>query len=487
MYASFYHLTAEPFRLSPDPGFCFQHQCYRKAMIYMLHALHRAEGFIMIAGRPGTGKTTLINDLVQRLKPDQVAVAKIVSTQLSANDLLDLVAHSFNIDTTDCTKARVLIQIERFLNLQHKNGRRALLIVDEAQDMGREALEELRLLTNIQLGNFQLLQVFLVGQEELRATVTAPSLEQLHQRLIAATHLEPLDSDSTMAYIKHRLRCANWHGDPLISTQAYGLIQQFSHGIPRRINHICNRLLLHGCIEEKHRLGIADLKVVIAELEQELLLPVDTENDSKASQWPDEQQTETYEAEPQPTPPVLEDVVETIPEAMPDTPNADQQSHTTMAHTELRTPATESRDVGSPSPAAANNHEPEDPDDGTAARRARSRRFIGVLALIACLVIALLYATRLQSQRLPDRKPQASGNFDRPMASGVTTEILSHRITAADKDRRTGLVVRASSGRDGEKLDTPGNELTIHPPAQNDSENEVLRLPPGTTAKGPAN
>ena len=141
MYEAFYQLSADPFRLSPDPGFCFQHRTYRKAMAYMLHALHRAEGFIMITGRPGTGKTTLINDLIQTLKPDQAVVSKIVSTQLTADDLLNLVAYSFNLDPEGGGKAKVLIQVERFLKQQYQHGRRPLLIVDEAQDMGEEALE----------------------------------------------------------------------------------------------------------------------------------------------------------------------------------------------------------------------------------------------------------------------------------------------------------------------------------------------------------
>ena len=257
-------------------------------MTYMLHALHRAEGFIMITGRPGTGKTTLINDLIQTLKPDQAVVSKIVSTQLTADDLLDLVAYSFNLDPEGGGKAKVLIQVERFLKQQYQHGRRPLLIVDEAQDMGDDALEELRLLTNIQFGNHQLLQMFLVGQEQLRTTVITPSLEQLHQRLIAATLLEPLDTDDTKAYIKHRLRRVNWKGDPLISTETYAMIQRYSHGIPRRINQICSRLFLHGSIEEKHRLGMADLKIVVEELQQELLLPMDKAGLNEAVPWPAE-------------------------------------------------------------------------------------------------------------------------------------------------------------------------------------------------------
>ena len=370
MYEAFYQLSADPFRLSPDPGFCFQHRTYRKAMAYMLHALHRAEGFIMITGRPGTGKTTLINDLIQTLKPDQAVVAKIVSTQLTAEDLLNLVAYAFNLDPGGGGKAKVLVQVKRFLEQQYQHGRRPLLIVDEAQDMGEEALEELRLLTNLLVGNHQLLQVFLVGQEQLRDTVNTPSLEQLNQRLIAATLLEPLDADDTAAYMKHRLRCVNWKGDPLLSTETYAMIQRYSQGIPRRINQICSRLFLHGSVEEKHRLGLADLKIVVGELQRELLLPSDKAGLNEAVPWPaEQQQEETYEEEPQTSPPApktvlpgaetLRPATETLrpgTETLPETEGAGRKPPAMAADTPHHRPARKPVAVARRSPRAGNNY-----------------------------------------------------------------------------------------------------------------------------------
>jgi putative secretion ATPase (PEP-CTERM system associated) len=337
MYEAFYQLSADPFRLSPDPEFSFQHRTYRKALTYMLHALQRAEGFIMITGQPGTGKTTLVSDLVSTLRSDQIAVAKIVSAQLTANDLLDLVAYSFNLDPEGCSKAKVLFQIEDFLKHEHQQGRRSLLIIDEAQGMGPEALEEVRLLTNIMDGNRQLLQIFLVGQEELQDTVKSNSLKQLHQRLIAATHLEPLDADDTRAYIKHRLRCVNWKGDPLISTETYDQIQRYSHGIPRQINQICSRLFLHGSIEEKHRLGIADIKIVVDELQQELLLPMDNEGIYETALWPAEQFEETYEEEPQTSTPAPK-IVGPATATLPGIERAGQKPSTLVTDTGRHTP-----------------------------------------------------------------------------------------------------------------------------------------------------
>ena len=476
MYETFYQLSAEPFRLSPDPWFCFQHQSYRKAMTYMLHALHRAEGFIMITGRPGTGKTTLISDLIQRLKPDQTVVAKIVSTQLTANDLLDLVAYSFNIDPGGRSKANVLIQVERFLKQQYQNGRRALLIVDEAQDMRGDALEELRLLTNIQLGNHQLLQVFLVGQQQLRDTVNTPSLEQLHQRLIAATHLEPLDTDNTLAYIKHRLRRVNWKGDPLISTEAYALIQRYSHGIPRKINQICSRLLLHGCIEEKHRLGIADLKIVVEELQQEMLLPMDKGGINEAAPWPTEPYEETYETEAEPNPPAPETAPPTTPKTVPEAEGADHKPSTMMADTGLHTPERGPVSVTGPDQGAGDDHNGEDPADTMGTRNLGSWKLIGLSGLLAGLVLALMSPTRTQFTWPPDQKPDTSRHASGQMASIITAGNLSHKMTATDEDTRTGLVVRTSAGSDGPKRDLSDNETTLQEPQKPSTRIEIQAL-----------
>ena len=355
MYEAFYQLSADPFRLSPDPAFSFQHRTYRKAMTYMLHALHRAEGFVMITGQPGTGKTTLVSDLVSTLSSDQVAVAKIVSTQLSSDDLLNMVAYSFNLDPEGWSKAKVLVQVERFLKQQYQQGRRPLLIVDEAQGMDKDALEELRLLTNMLVDNQQLLQVFLVGQEKLRDTVNTPALEQLQQRLIATTFLEPLDTDDTRAYIKHRLRHVNWRGDPLISTETYAMIQRYSHGIPRRINQICSRLFLHGSTEEKHRLGTADLEVVIEELQQELLLPMDKVSIFDAAPWLVEHDEETYEEELQTAPLVKKNILPTT-EFQPETDRSAKPASTRVAETRPRMTSREPVPDAGPGAETDNNH-----------------------------------------------------------------------------------------------------------------------------------
>jgi len=197
MYETYYKLQAEPFRLSPDHRFCYAHKGYTKAKAYMAYAFSRAEGFVMITGRPGTGKTTLIGDLLETLSQDNVTTANLVCTQLQADDLLKTVAYSFGVGSSGLDKAELLQRLNVIFSNWHRDGRRALLIVDEAQDLSPSAMEELRLLTNIQLNGQPLLQVFLLGQPELRELILSPEMEQVHQRIVAASHLEALELEET--------------------------------------------------------------------------------------------------------------------------------------------------------------------------------------------------------------------------------------------------------------------------------------------------
>ncbi len=271
MYERFFNLTAEPFRLSPDHRFCYNHARYAKAKAYMAYAFMRAEGFVMVTGSPGTGKTTLIGDLVESLADENVQVANLVSTQLAADDLLRMVAFAFGVDAQQMDKSTILQQLtNRFLTLHRECGR-ALLIVDEAQDLTRTAMEELRLLTNLQQDGKPLLQIFLLGQPELRDLVHSQGLDQVHQRIIAASHLEALQEDQTRAYVEHRLRVVGWQNDPAISAAVFPIIHLFSEGVPRRINLICSRLFLHCCVEQRHQITVADARTVVEELQEEQL------------------------------------------------------------------------------------------------------------------------------------------------------------------------------------------------------------------------
>ena len=280
MYEKFYGLREDPFRLSPDSRFCFRHASYRKAKAYMRYALHRGEGFVMVTGRPGTGKSTLIADLVAELSNSNVEFSKLTSTQLEADDLLRLVVLDFGLDGSVDNKAMLLHRLNIYLERLHGENRRPLLIIDEAQDLSPSALEELRLLTNLQKNNQPLLQIFLVGQEELRDLVLSKRLEQLHQRIVAACHLTPLDAATTRDYVLHRLHHVGWSSDPELDDAIFPLIHKYSLGIPRIINLICSRLLLHGMVEERHELGEEDARAAIDGLAAEQLLPAALDEDA---------------------------------------------------------------------------------------------------------------------------------------------------------------------------------------------------------------
>lgn len=272
LYESYYKLSADPFRLSPDHRFSFGHRSYARAKAYLEYALHRGEGFITITGSAGTGKTTLISEILAELDKSRLKVATLNSTQLEGKDLLQMVAALFGLEYEDESKAALLLEIEEFLKQLSQKGRRAVLIVDEAQGLSPSAVEELRLLANLQFNHRLLLQVFLVGQEQLRDMVRAPGMEHLRQRIVAASHLEVLSLDETISYIEHRLTRVGWQGDPALNEDALRLVHRFSGGVPRRINLICSRLFLYGSMEQKHALDGADARSVIEDLQQELLI-----------------------------------------------------------------------------------------------------------------------------------------------------------------------------------------------------------------------
>ena len=277
MYDTYYKLSVDPFRLSPDHRFCLRHRSFAKARAYLDYALSLGEGFVMITGAPGSGKTTLLDQLLSEPELTRFTVARLNTTQLGAEDLLQMVAYSFRQNVDGRNKAYLLHHLEIFLQQQHRMMRRAILIIDEAQDLSAAALEEVRLLTNLELNERPLLQVFLVGQDQLHETLGLPSMVQLQQRLVAHTHIDPMTAEETAAYILHRLRVADWSGDPQIGDDALQEIFAFSHGVPRRVNQLCSRLLLHGMLEEKHLLDSGDVWRIINELHEEWLLPNEDE------------------------------------------------------------------------------------------------------------------------------------------------------------------------------------------------------------------
>lgn len=242
-------------------------------MAYLEYGLSQGEGFIVITGEVGAGKTTLVRNLFRELAGEKIAAAQIVNSGLDSDDMLRLVAAAFGLPHEDASKASVLIRLEQFLRRCDQEGKRTLLVVDEAQNLLPSTLEELRMLSNFQTEDRPLLQTFLLGQPEFRKTLLSSDMQQLRQRVTATYHLGPMDFTETRAYIEHRLHTAGWHGDPSFDEKAFAGIYEYSSGIPRRINALCDRLLLMGCLENLHRFGSAEIDEVIHDVQQEFDTP----------------------------------------------------------------------------------------------------------------------------------------------------------------------------------------------------------------------
>lgn len=268
MYSEHYGLTARPFQLTPDPRFYFDSATHRKAMAYLGYGLAQGEGFIVITGDIGTGKTTLVGHLMATIDSARLTAIKIVSTQIEGDDMLRMTAQAMGLTTEGVEKAQILDRIERFLIGQAHGGKRTLLIVDEAQNLPVSALEELRMLSNFQVGGQALLQIFLLGQPEFRDKLSGTDrLEQLRQRVIATHHLAPLQANEIEPYIIHRLTLAGWQGNPRFAPEAFTHIYAHSEGVPRRLNALASRVMLFGAIEQRTLIDGADVAAVIADMD----------------------------------------------------------------------------------------------------------------------------------------------------------------------------------------------------------------------------
>jgi putative secretion ATPase (PEP-CTERM system associated) len=271
VYEKFYHFTGLPFLLTPDSRFFFGSSGHSRAIAHLVYGLAQEEGFIVITGEVGAGKTTLVEQLWSQLDRHTYVIARIVTTQVTGDDLLRLVMANFGIgDTPGLDKATLLRRFEFMVQEQRRAGRRCLLVVDEVQNLPLGALEELRMLSNITIDGRASIQTILLGQPQFRPILASRDAEQLRQRVLASYHLGPLTEAETHSYIDHRLKMVGWDGDPHWNDDAYASVYHHTGGIPRRINTLCSRVLLYGSLEEAHTITAAMVEMTAGELNQDL-------------------------------------------------------------------------------------------------------------------------------------------------------------------------------------------------------------------------
>jgi putative secretion ATPase (PEP-CTERM system associated) len=273
MYTDRYGLTGQPFQLTPDARFWFDSRTHRKAMAYLGYGLAQGEGFITVTGEIGAGKSTLVGHLMANIDRERLNAISLVSTQVEGDDMLRLVAQGLGIDTRAVEKARLLDAVEQQLEAEMHAGRRTLLIVDEAQNLPVSALEELRMLSNFQVGGRALIQTVLLGQPEFRDKLAGPGLEQLRQRVIATHHLDAMGADEVESYIRHRLTLVDWQGEPEFGPAAFEAIHRYSGGIPRRVNQLAHRVLLNAAVENAELVTADAVHAVAADMGADAAAP----------------------------------------------------------------------------------------------------------------------------------------------------------------------------------------------------------------------
>jgi general secretion pathway protein A len=266
MYTDHYGLSGQPFQLTPDARFWFDSRTHKKAMAYLGYGLAQGEGFIVVTGEIGAGKSTLVAHVMANIDRARLNAISLVSTQVEGDDMLRLVAQGLGVGTASVEKARLLDAVEQRLDEEVRAGKRNLLIVDEAQNLPVSALEELRMLSNFQVGGRALLQIVLLGQPEFRDKLGQPGLEQLRQRVIATHHLDAMGADEVAAYVRHRLTRVDWQGNPDFDDGAFAAVHRATGGIPRKVNQLMQRVLLAAALEDAEQVTAETVEAVSTDM-----------------------------------------------------------------------------------------------------------------------------------------------------------------------------------------------------------------------------
>ena len=265
MYTEFFGLSAKPFELLPNPKFLYLSKGHRKALSYLQYGVQEHAGFTLLTGEVGSGKTTLVRDIINKISSD-TTLAMIFNTRVDSQQLVAMINEDFGLKVEGKDKVQLLRDLNDFLLGECSSKRQPIIIIDEAQNLSADALEEIRLLSNLEADNFKLVQIILVGQPELKQIIARPALRQLRQRISISCHLSPLNQDETEEYIYHRLATVGNRNCVKFMDGVFEMIYRFSGGIPRLINLICDFLLLSAFVEETKEIDIELVKDAITEL-----------------------------------------------------------------------------------------------------------------------------------------------------------------------------------------------------------------------------
>jgi len=282
MFTEHFNFSAQPFQLTPDHRFLFESDEHSRAIAHLKYGLQQNEGFIVVTGEVGAGKTTIIGHLRESLDRHKYVSTTIVSTNLKSEEILRMISAGLNLSPKAEDKASIILEIESFLHDCVRRNKRCLIFVDEAQNLSMDALEELRMLSNIHVSGIAPVQLFLLGQPQFRRVLSSPDLQQLRQRVIASYHLGPLNSADTKNYILHRLQRVGWQDRPSFTESSFDLIYKYTEGVPRRINTLCSRILLYCYLEDLDAIDSDVIETVAQDLEQEFAQVLDDGADSAA-------------------------------------------------------------------------------------------------------------------------------------------------------------------------------------------------------------
>jgi type II secretory pathway predicted ATPase ExeA len=262
MYKEFYGLRANPFNVNPDPRYLFLTRHTEEALACLTYGIQSRKGFVLLTGEVGTGKTTLINKLLEWLRLQQVTTAFVFNSRLNTTQFLDYMMADFGIPMDSKAKSQVLLRLYNWLLDRYRAGETAVLIVDEAQNLTDEVLEEIRMLTNLETFTEKLLQIVLVGQPELEQKLKQPQLRQLRQRLTLRAKTHALTLPETQAYIQQRLRIAGANGHGIFDPDSIAAIHYYSNGIPRVINLLCEHCLVSAFVDQQRVIGSGTVETV---------------------------------------------------------------------------------------------------------------------------------------------------------------------------------------------------------------------------------